>query len=71
MTIDTKYNINDEVWLMKENKPVKRVVSFIEIIVASTTSECFIRYGLKIDSGVERVVENYLFPTKKELLESL
>lgn len=71
MKIETKYNIDDEVWLMKENKPTKRVVSFIEIIAASTTSKSFIQYGLKFEGEVERVVENKLFPTKEELLKSL
>lgn len=71
MTVETKFNIGDVVWLMKENKPTTRVVSFIEIIAASTTSECFIQYGLKVEGIVERVVENHLFSTKEELLKSL
>lgn len=71
MTIETKFNIGDVVWLMKENKPTTRVVSFIEIIAASTTSECFIQYGLKVEGIVERVVENHLFSTKEELTKSL
>ena len=71
MTIGTKYNLGDEVWLMKENKPTTRVVDFIEIIVASTTSKSFILYGLKMGSEVERVVESHLFPTKEELLKNL
>lgn len=71
MTIETKYNIDDEVWLMKENKPTTRVISFIEVIAASTTSKSFIRYGLKTEGVVERVVESLLFPTKEELLKSL
>lgn len=71
MIIETKYSIGDVVWLMKENKPTKRVVDFIEIITASTTSKSFIRYGLKMGNEVERVVESHLFPTKEELLKSL
>ena len=71
MTIETKFNIGDEVWFMKENKPTKKVVDFIEIIAASTTSKSFIQYGLKMEGVVERVTEKYLFPTKEELLKSL
>ena len=72
MIIETKYNIGDELWLMKENKPTTQVVSFIEIIAASTISECFIQYGFKTgDIIAERVVENHLFSTKEELLKSL
>lgn len=71
MTIETKFNIGDEVWFMKENKPTKKVVDFIEIITASTTSKSFIQYGLKMEGVVERVAEKYLFSTKEELLKSL
>lgn len=71
MTIETKFNIGDEVWFMKENKPTKKVVDFIEIITASTTSKSFIQYGLKMEGVVERVTEKYLFSTKEELLKSL
>ena len=71
MTIETKFNIGDEVWFMKENKPTKKVVDFIEIIAASTTSKSFIQYGLKMEVVVERVTEKYLFSTKEELLKSL
>lgn len=72
MIIKTKHNIGDVVWLMKENKPTTQVVSFIEIIAASTTSECFIQYGFKTGGVIaERVVENHLFSTKEELLKSL
>lgn len=70
MTIETKYNIGDEVWFMKENKPTTRVVNFIEIIVLPTKSKSFIRYGLKRGSDAERVVESLLFPTKEELIKS-
>ena len=71
MIIETKYNIGDEVWLMKENKPTKLLVDFIEIIAASTVSKSFILYGLKMGSVVERVLESRLFPTKEELLKLL
>lgn len=71
MIIETKYNIGQEVWLMKENKPTTQVVDFIEIIAASTTSKSFIQYGLKMEGVVERVTENHLFSTKEELIKSL
>ena len=71
MKIETKYNIGDEVWFMKENKPIKRVVDFIEIIAASVTSKSFIQYGLKMEGLIERVTESRLFLTKEELLKSL
>ena len=71
MVIETKYNIGDEVWVMYDNKPSKRAVDFIEIIVASTISKGFIQYGLEMEGVVERMTEKYLFSTKEELLKSL
>ena len=68
MTIETKYNIGDEVWFIKDNKPQTMKVSYIEIIAASTVSKPCIRYGF---GNFERYTESLLFPTKEELLKSL
>ena len=39
MTIETKYNIDDNVWLMWENKPINCRVSFIEYRKTSKLKE--------------------------------
>lgn len=68
MTIETKYNIGDEVWFIKDNKPQTIQVFCIEIIAASTVSKPCIKYGF---GNFERYTESHLFPTKEELLKSL
>ena len=65
MTIETKYNIGDEVWLMYRNKTynayVEKVIPFNDI----TT------YMLRSFAGKRRYPECDLYPTKEELLKSL
>lgn len=64
MTIETKYNIGDEVWVMSySNHPYcDRIVSI------SIESDLSIMYNF---SSLFSREENELFPTKEELLKSL
>lgn len=78
MKIKTKYDIGQEVWVMKDNRPQKFKVNGISV-------ECLDgMYNSCIHSGIEAVKydlgermnpmiysEIYLFPTKEELLKSL
>lgn len=78
MKIETKYDIGDEVWVMKDNRPQEFEVNGISV-------ECLDgMYNSCIHSGIESVKydlgkrmnpmiysEIYLFPTKEELLKSL
>jgi hypothetical protein len=71
MTIETKYNIGDEVWFMNENKAY---VSFIEDVRVkrnnkNTKIEYMVESMQKKDFGLKK--ESDLFPTKEELLKSL
>ncbi len=71
MTIETKYNIGDEVWLIWENKVY---VSFIEDVRVkrnnkNTKIEYMVESMQKKDFGLKK--ESDLFPTKEELLKSL
>jgi hypothetical protein len=71
MTIETKYNIGDEVWFMNENKVY---VSFIEDVRVKRNSkntkiEYMVESMQKKDFGLKK--EQDLFPTKEELLKSL
>ena len=64
MTIETKYNIGDEVWFTTNSRqPVKAKITKIYI---DGESQC--RY--LFDEYVPRL-ERDLFPTKEELLKSL
>lgn len=65
MTIETKYNIGDEVWLMYNNRAFNGVV---ESVVSVQNTTC---YMIRSFSGKKRFMESLLFPTKEKLLESL
>lgn len=64
MTIETKYNIGEEVWVMTLNKtPICQRITKIYILGDSTIKYSFLNIGDR--------EEKYLFPTKEELLKSL
>jgi hypothetical protein len=64
MTIETKYNIGDEVWVMSYNNHIHcdRIVSI------SIKSDLSIMYNFQNMFSRE---EKEIFPTKEELLKSL
>lgn len=74
MTIETKYNIGDEVWWKdKQGGIYNDIVSAIQISVYDQESNVGIRYGIK-----HKTFDNYhyewfwdFYPTKEELLKSL
>lgn len=76
MNFETKFNKNDRVWFMKNNKPIKAIVSAIEIFYVATDQD-HIKYNAQ--DAVNPVswldhtnlFENMLFKSKTALLESL
>lgn len=64
MTIETKYNIGDEVWM----KSYSNHLYCDRIVSISIKSDLSIMYNF---SSVFSREENELFPTKEELLKSL
>ena len=70
MTIDTKYNIGDEVWFqtlgINYNATVRKIVIHIFI-----DGDVIINYKLDRAGYVYERDEDELFPTKEELLKSL
>ena len=71
MTIETKYNIGDEVWFMEHNKPNKGFVVKIDIDVARSGDWYIEHYKVNCDKVQFCLVGQSLFPTKEELLKSL
>lgn len=73
MTIETKYNIYDEVWSMHSDKPTKSTI--VGIYICKTSSKCQlteqITYYLDITSNSVQKHEEHLFKTKEELIQSL
>ena len=78
MTIETKYNIGDEVWAMHENRPWKGSVTEINATVVHPEFYS-IDYEVKLkDSSFEApiivyvdLLEGLVFRTKEELIKSL
>lgn len=73
MTIETKYNIGDEVFYLDENKVNKKKIEVIEFNLFKDGSGG-LKYkleGYNKEGNWQYLKENELFPTKEELLASL
>jgi hypothetical protein len=70
MTIETKFNTHDTVWLLSSNRVMSGTVCKIEI--TRTDHDTHEVYSVRMDdSKVHQFHVNYLFPSKQALLESL
>ena len=71
MTIETKYNIGDEVWCIAHDRVRCLKVQSIQIGITRNTR---ILYGFNTGEALVQhinIYEDFLFPTKEELLKSL
>ena len=68
MTIETKYNIGDEVWAMCLNRPTTFTVR--KIYVIKDDIDLKVQYLVGTCTSTH-YYEQDLFPTKEELLKSL
>ena len=66
MTIKTKYDMGDEVWVMWCNSPAAFEID--KVILIHDYNETIIQYKVK---GCKYFFESEIFPTKEELLKSL
>lgn len=71
MTIETKYNVGDEVWFMDDNKPTKGIVVKLDIDVSRKGDWYIEHYKVEAKGFIHFKVGQSLFPTKEELLKSL
>lgn len=78
MKIETKYNIGDEVWVMKDNRPKKFEVQGLSIELIDGLYDSCRHFGIdviKYDLGTRMFPLIYgecvVFPSKEELLKSL
>ena len=67
MKIKTKFELDDKVWIINDNKPIRLSVTNIKIMARLNGTD--ISYG--IWSGVETIYRNEYecFSTKKELID--
>ena len=71
MTVETKYNIGDEVWVMSDGKPTQGKVKWIDIHIGRLGEEQIIEVRYNVLSYDPPYSESLLSPTKEELLKSL
>jgi hypothetical protein len=73
MTIETKYNIGDEVWFTHDHMAIKGVVVRIRINTWGGEVQiwCEINTSQRLLTEPGEVWEGFLYPTKEELLKSL
>lgn len=71
MTIETKYNIGDEVWFMDWNVPTKGIVVKLDIDIARTGDWYIEHYKVETRGFIIPRIGQHIFPTKEELLKSL
>lgn len=72
MTINTKYNIDDIVWTMLNNRPQQLIIYGIDLHISKNNEICV--YKLREFSYSKKSCEygeDYLFSTKEDLIESL
>ena len=66
MEVNTKFNINETVWVVSDNKVIQQKVRGIEISVEKKVIT--ITYSLLDDS---KYTETELYKTKQELIDAL
>lgn len=67
MKIETKYNVGDNVWIMHRNRCLCCKVSMIKIDI---NPKIYIQYVFILDENIW-LSEEFVFPTKEELIKSL
>lgn len=71
MTIETKYNIGDEVWFMNENRPHKGIVVKLDVDIARRGDWYIEHYKVEVNGFEYCQVGESLYHSKEELLNSL
>lgn len=73
MTIETKYKLDDVVWIMHNNKACELRIN--HIIISKDINYLTIKYGglrfSPIGGTLSDIAEQFLYPSKEELLKSL
>ena len=74
MTIETRYDIGDEVWLMYDNMAItaqiiEMNVEIRENYLRDVNANCYCK--IKCPHFTREIHDSRIFPTKEELLKSL
>lgn len=68
MEISTKYNLNDTVWMVSDNKVIQKLVTMYKINVDNAHN---VKVTYQLNHMDDNVDESKLFASKEELLKSL
>jgi len=76
MKFESKFNLNDRAWYMKDNKPVEVIIASIHIFHVGTDQNQMKYSARDIDGSSswlahKNLFESMVFKSKTELLESL
>jgi hypothetical protein len=76
MIFETKFNIGDRAWFMRDNLPVEAIISAITIFHVGTNQDATQYNAKKVAGSVswldyQHLNERSLFKTKRDLLASL
>ncbi len=71
MTIETRYNIGDKVWVYVLDEPYEVVIQGIEYTNYKTSKHILYYVSDDVYDFCNKLCEDALFPTKEELLKSL
>lgn len=70
MIITTKFNPNQKVWMLKDNKAKECIIQSIEVAIYSDSP--IIEYWVdKVNVDGNRIKEKDLFATKEDLIANL
>lgn len=70
MKVESKYNVGDEVWIIHNGKPAKYKVNEINIVIRQAPIT-ILYHLIATKRAYTMSFEEFLFPTKDELLKSL
>ena len=69
MELNTKFNIEDNVFFLNNNKVCEGCIERTTILIEADIVE--IKYRIKVDRIFKYLLEDKVFSTKQELLDSL
>ncbi len=76
MNIETKFNLDEHAWFMKNNKPIEVIISCIEVFEVGTNQSRITYNAKNIINSVSwldhtKLNEDILFKSKNDLMRSL
>lgn len=71
MIIETKFNVDNYIFIIEEYKIKQGVITCIQTQIIKGDIHTYITYSVKTNTGLMFLSEDKLFKTKEELIASL